>query len=646
MSQEYQIIQHEISKFGKLELVLHGYSKDFYKLLEEKGIIDHLKEIDQLGFISKAHPGNNHKRWDYICLQLHFLHKLKHATFKEGLNSSNIKGINNKALEKKMSKLQILQIAVLFSNLGHLKGTLASEISLFETLKENDELKRQILTPIFKYDKEWENYVENVFSNYDFYKVKYIIGLNFISNNLECDLTSKAIKIFFKDALEDDDPDLRRLKLIYLRVRQLSFIYLDSYNSDFPFHIDITKILLNIFNYNVLFNPNSSDFKSFFTESETTLAKNIYISPKSCELLETNKKEFKKALNTCLKKEKFEVSNFLNSYLKQVKFEIKSNSEFQSFQFYISKQDYKFLHTSLELFDIKQTLKNIYKSESELKSIFLKKISNKKDFNLSCIHDQRKNLFYLNIFIKKKAVNELNVKQFIHNYFLLHKKFLSNFQLNSFSDDVPELNVLASRNFNQHYSRKVFLQLLKILFRYDDRLNTFIKFDNQIFIEKLLYNTGIYPTGFTSNKASLIKIFDDILKLDISLIPKDIYNNIGFAKEVINLSNIKNNMNAFYCLFPVELENIKYDPSNLYNCQNPEISNQITDLDLILVLFNNTNYEFYIIEGKDSKKYIPSIQKDYNSKIKPNFKFKDILKGMKPLDSNGFKGGFVKIDNF
>ncbi|MBD3636001.1 MAG: hypothetical protein HUJ25_01565 [Crocinitomicaceae bacterium] len=639
MSTNYRIIEHEISKFGKLEVVLHKSSKAFYDILEEHGIVNHLKRIDQLGFISKSHPGNNHKRWDYVCLQLYFLHRLKHATFREGLNSANIKG-----LDKDMSRLELLQIAVLFSSIGHLKGSLASEIAFFQILNENPTKKAEFLKPI-QVDNTWDNYIKNIFENYDYYKVKNLIGLNFVKNHLDNKKIEKAIEIFFKNALEEDRAELRRLKLIFLRIRQISFVYLDSFNSDFPFQIDISKVLLNIFNYNTLFNPNSSDFASFLNECETSLSTKLYISAKSCELLEVNREYFKKEFAKSIKsksKSKLDFKDFLKSFTSQPNFEVLNAGFDNSFQYYISKEDINLFYNKLEFFDYNYAQKEIHGESKKFLSVLRKKLKSKNDFNLSFIHDQRKSQYYLNLYLKNNAVTDENFLQFLHNYFSLHKKFLSQFKLLSHAKEFDSFNRLAFQHITQHYCRKVFLQLFKILFENDKRLNAYIKFDNQVYIQKLIQNKIKYPTGYIEGKKEFLAVLEACNDKESKILPKDLRNNIGIATQLVKDSKIRN-MKAFYCLFPVELVNVKYDIKKHYECQNPETADQLTDIDLCMVLFNDSSFEFYLIEGKDKNGFRPEIEEDFQKRIKPNFNYQSHIGDMNPMDISGARGGYIKI---
>lgn len=637
----YKLIEHEISKFGKLEVVLHKSSKKFYSLLNEKGVIDHLKKIDQLGFISKSHPGNNHKRWDYVCLQLYLLHRLKHASLRIGL-ASEFKLGNNFII----SNLEILQIAVLFSSIGHLPGTLAFEIALFEILKENKSKKNLFIKKINN-DKDWKEYCSKVFNEYDYYKVKNLIGLNFIQNYLKDEKIHKTIKIFFKNALDDDKAELRRLKHIFFRVRQLSFIYLDSFNSDFPFQIDISKILINIFNYTFLFNPNSNDLHSLLNECETNLAKKIYISQKSCELLEVNRRKFKKELLHKLNSKAKSAPNyndFLLSIIDYNNYDVLNKGYNRSFQFYISKED-------IISIDYKEGIKNIQCCISEFKKILRSRLKNKENFNLSFINDQRKELYFLNLFYNND-LREEELIQFLLNYFNIHKKYLNCFIFNKdFEKIYEEIKIDEFNLLTHHYCRKIFLHLMSMLFKFNKRLNAYIKFDNQVYIKQLINSESIYPTGYIEGKSNLISLIDKCLGKSKIYFSNEILNNIGLAKGIVESSKLKGNLNAFYCFFPIELENIKYNITKHYECQNPEEVDGITDIDLCLVLFNKSKFEFYIIEGKNTTKgYESKVKKDFKEKIKPNILYPKIISEIIPFKNkiNGkiCKGGYIKISNF
>jgi len=459
-----RIISHELSKFGKLHIALHAKSTVFYNQLEEDGLIDYLKNLDHLGFISKSHPGNNHKRWDYIMLQFFILHKLKDEVFRTGLSSNHKIDDQNQT-----SGLVILQIAILFANIGHLKGTLSSEIGLLNYLEQNPTYKNDFFIKINQ-SPNWKQFAYNIFDNKDYYKIKYLVALNYLLEKNSDPLIEKIVYLFFKNSLVDDDPKFRKLKWIFHKVRQVSFVYLDSFNSDFPFHIDITKILLNTGNYKTVFNPNSFDFDTFYDSCETTLTKKLYISEFASLLLQHNRSSFIEYLSKEVTRKgnnKLEFKNFLCSlYSRNVKsFEITNPKNQKCFQFFLSKEDIEFFGIKQELFNYQEASLLNYKKENNLNTLLNKNL-NHKNHRVSLIHDGRKSMFFNNLILNLSEITEEEQNQFLLNYFNVHKQFIDEFE---YKGNIQNLKTIATTFLLKHYSRKVFLQCTKFLFKYDTR---------------------------------------------------------------------------------------------------------------------------------------------------------------------------------
>jgi hypothetical protein len=636
-----RIISHELSKFGKLDIALHAKSTIFYNQLEEDGLIDYLKNLEHLGFISKSHPGNNHKRWDYIMLQFYILHKLKDEVFRTGLSSNHKIDDQNQT-----SGLVILQIAILFANIGHLKGTLSSEIGFLNYIEQNPTFKNDFFKKIDQ-SPNWKPFADNIFDNKDYYKIKYLVALNYLLEKNTDPLIEKIIYLFFKNSLIDDDPKLRKLKWIFNKVRQVSFVYLDSFNSDFPFHIDITKILLNTGNYKTVFNPNSFDFDAFYDSCETTLTKKLYISEFASLLLEHNRSSFIQYLGKEVTRKgnnKLDFRNFLCSlYSRNVKsFEISNPKNQKCFQFFLSKEDIEFFGIKQELFNYQEASLENYKNESFLNTLLNKNLSEKKH-RVSLIHDGRKSLYFNNLILNIPEIIEGDQKQFLINYFNVHKQFIEKFE---YTGKFLNFKTIAITFLFKHYSRKVFLQLTKILFKYDYQLSAYIKFDNQQLIYELAKSVPTFsPTGYIKSKSNLLEKLN--IYLTISTIPNDIKNNFRIAKHIIeNVTSIKRYFNAFYCLFPIELDKYYLDPNKLYKQQNPETVRTLTDIDLLLVLFNESKFELYVIEGKDQDNgFEAAVRDDFNNRIIPNLRFTNNVSPIQIVNVNQAKGGYIKIDN-
>ncbi|WP_420378973.1 hypothetical protein [Gilvibacter sp.] len=637
-----KIISHELSKFGKLNVALHHKSTDFYTLLESKGIINYLKGLDHLGYLSKSNPGNNHKRWDYVVLQLYILHKLKDGVFRTGLSSNHT--IHD---QLQTSGIVILQIAVLFANLGHLSGTIASESALLDFLNQNNTAKTNFLSNIST-NATWNQFSENIFSNNDVYKTKYLIALNFLFTNCQDEDIKQIILVFFQNSLVDDEPKLRKLKWVFHKVRQISFIYLDSFNSDFGFRIDITKILLNPYNYKTLFNPNSIDYESFFDSCETALTKKLYITENAAKTLEYNKRRFFKFLvdeSSRSGNNKLVFNDFLISLItrKVPRFEIKeTHNDNRCYQFYVSKDDLELFGIKREFFNYYQAQLNNYKQSNAFNALINKGLTNKEHM-VCLVHDGRKTLFFLNLVLNYKSLLENEQDQFILNYLNVHSKFLDEFK---FVSKITAFKSIAITNLRRHYSRKVFLQLFKILFNCDYRLNSFIKFDyHQVIKSQSKTNPNFHATGYVKGMSVFKEYLTAIIANDE--LPADLKNNHRIANHIVdNVTQIKRYVKVFYCLFPIEVDQLNLDPSKLYQQQNPESAKTLTDVDMVMAIFNSSKFELYLIEGKNQGVgFQAATNDDFNNRINPNLKFPNAMPTIQIVNEQNTKGGFVCYSN-
>jgi hypothetical protein len=405
--------------------------------------------------------------------------------------------------------------------------------------------------------------------------------------------------------------------------------------------------LLNTGNYKTVFNPNSFDFDTFYDSCETTLTKKLYISEFASLLLEHNRNSFIDYLGKEVTRKgnnKLDFTNILCSlYNRNVKsFEISNPKNQKCFQFFLSKEDIEFFGIKQELFNYQEASFKNYKNESYLNSLLNKNLTDKKN-RVSLIHDGRKSMYFNNLILNIPDIIEGEQKQFLLNYFNVHKQFLEKFE---YTGNFPNFKTIATTFLFKHYSRKVFLQLTKVLFKYDYQLSAYIKFDNQQLIYELAKSFPTFtPTGYIKSKVNLLEIINKYLT--IATIPNDIKNNFRIAKYIIeNVTSIKRYFNAFYCLFPIELDRYDLDPSKLYMQQNPESVQTLTDIDLLLVLFNERKYELYIIEGKDQDNgFEAAVRDDFNNRIIPNLRYPINISPIQIVNVNQAKGGYIKIEN-
>ncbi len=76
MNKKNKKIDYYVQQLGKLAVKLCSQAQKCYNLLKQKGDIDAMKEIDQLGVIRGVYTGAHHTRWEYLMVQLSLVNLL------------------------------------------------------------------------------------------------------------------------------------------------------------------------------------------------------------------------------------------------------------------------------------------------------------------------------------------------------------------------------------------------------------------------------------------------------------------------------------------------------------------------------------------------------------------------------------------
>lgn len=595
------LLTHEVSNLGRFNINLHGVAAEFYKLALKDGLIDYLKRLDHLGFIAKAHPGNHHKRWDYVCLQLFLFQKLKHSNFNTGLNSANKIG----AIE--VSNLELVQLFVLVANVGHLEGTVSGEKALFDFLVQNESKKLEFLKSINQY-QSFSGIAKKIFDDNDFYKIKYLIALNYLLSKQANENIISAIEHFLMSYVVGNEKTEKLLNLFH-RVRRICFVYLDSHHCHTPLQLNISKILINIFNYDELFNPVEHDYDKILDASETVLTKQIYLSPLSSQTFKTNYDAFILYLRKYIDGgKKVNYNNFLISFLKgrREKFELlfPNQEQYLPLQFYLSKDALKIFDTPYN-HDFESFVKKLFDEEKSIEKT-LKNLLPKGEYKMTVQYDIRKTLLFFT-FIVPKSLNQNHFKIFINNFCQAVNRILQIIAVPS-SENIPQ-NFIDEliKGVRNDIIRRLFLFILKLLFETNNRLNLYIKFQYkqvQNKINKNTYLNKLYEANFAKNQQEFERQIKHLLELNL---PEDIENNIRLIRSVANENNVfKTGGSCYYTVLPVEVEEKIFNPAELDKLGNSEVKNIITDIDAMLLVVNNTSIQLFLLEGKKIMKNFQS----------------------------------------
>lgn len=631
------LLKHELTSLGHQAIALRPNASKLYKLLVKNDLISFMKRSDHLGVISSSHPSNNHKRWDYVVLQLKLLQALKNSPINSGLSSAGIKELPGVTGE------DFLQCCILLSNIGHLPGTISSERSLLKFLEENQTFKTTFLSNINS--TQFAAIINDVFDQKDYYKLKYLIALNFLTNEASSSDFVSMLRVFLENPIEKDSVKIGKLKMLFFKLRRIAFVYLDGYNSDFPLHISITKIMLDINNYEHLFNPNSTDFEQFFKHSEETLTKKLYINLESSFLHHKNHLQFNEYLWN--RRTRLDFKNILVSIIRQKNTYTFNNNEGNRFKFqaYFSNSDINDFSNIVSL-DFKKACKEIYTIEGELNNEINKALKNKSN-SICVLNDNRKDLVFVNMFFDKFKQSKDDTRSSLKNMNIVCERIFNQFVFTG-NKDLKEVfePFLQSKN-RKAFVRKYLHFIIKYLiakkhYSNNGDFNVFIKFD---YLRSAIKNNFSFnETVYYKNKKDFLTSIDTILTSQA--LANDLLNNVGLIKHIITKeTKLSKNLRFFCSYFPYEVEQVSYKPELLEKSTSAHSRKVLTDIDSILIIFNDTYFELYIIEGKDVRRGIETIVSRELNLIRDLFEFTSLFSQPKVIRENGAKGGYICCTN-
>lgn len=320
------ILNYNVPQLGKVTSELYDEAENCYNFLDYYPYVEKMKNIDQLGVIRGVHEGAHHSRWEYVMVQLSLIHQL--STLKDertGRNIANGLGLQrkNNFSGSKISGAGIIQMWILLFNSGHLPGTFATEKGLLRYSMENLRFQEVIYEGLN--NKTWHIF-DKVCEDKDVYNFHKVLicfqllrhkGSNTRFGNELIDLFLEVINYHFPG--EDTKNRQSNLINLYNRIRQLSFLFLDSQYLSFPLNLDLSKIFFNFPYYiNDLFKKHNSSILRTLDSFEDLLSINVYHSPEAISGLGIHSKNIEETtmnreINTITGLKKY-LKNYNNFY--------------------------------------------------------------------------------------------------------------------------------------------------------------------------------------------------------------------------------------------------------------------------------------------------------------------------------------------
>lgn len=266
-----------------VNILMGRCAEKLYTELSSLGYIDRLKEINQLGAI-KIKSKYKRTRFDYVNLQLYFhdvLRECKGAVVFEYAysNQINFKEFDLNILDKtnKPSILDVIQIMILISNVGHFKNTFDANIGIIEACNTDESLKERFLDYFSAEDRILVNKIIDNNNYMHFNLINALLLLDKCDKNLESvRIAKKLIHIYLGE--DTSSEKIRYAFKIFKGVRNLAFYTYDLPVSAIPFKIDISskEDICTIFNE--LFDKynNNETAKKLFDAIGSLLGATVY----------------------------------------------------------------------------------------------------------------------------------------------------------------------------------------------------------------------------------------------------------------------------------------------------------------------------------------------------------------------------------
>lgn len=214
-----------------------------------------------------------------------------------------------------------MQIWILLFNAGHLPGTFATERALLRYCQKHSDL-RAIITKGLPVGKQRE-YFKEILENEDIYNFHKILiyfhlgryrGYSSKTPNF-VDFLQEVLNFYIIDSEEHEEKQ-RNLKNLFHRIRQVSYLFLDSQYGPVPIDFNLSTIFLNFPDHIVpLFKEYNTPIIRTLDSLEDLLSINMYHSDKSMRELGFHTKRIEQLIDKKKKDKELTKITGLQRYL-------------------------------------------------------------------------------------------------------------------------------------------------------------------------------------------------------------------------------------------------------------------------------------------------------------------------------------------
>jgi len=240
-------IEEYVPLFGKVNLNFTGIASELYLKFDDLSEFSRQKMNDHLGLLAHSFETLRHSRYDYLIFQS-VLSEIIENNFKGTTTAQGSLKIQKKIYRGN----EILKVWFMLSNLGHCKYTIGDEKALMIHASKRRGFRSTLIAPIK--DPDLKAWAEKVINRFDYIKFHHIISIYRIYKLYKRNISkqNEIIRLYKLLLLPTqgityvtDVFKLGLLKTLYKNIRTLSILSLDANNSHIPISINILSTILS-----------------------------------------------------------------------------------------------------------------------------------------------------------------------------------------------------------------------------------------------------------------------------------------------------------------------------------------------------------------------------------------------------------------
>ena len=269
-------ISYHIPSLGHVSVPLWKESETVYKALSEsrKKEISRIKDVPNLGIVSKAYEGARHSRWEYVVLTMYLIEACQIYDFFKVSSGFRLSNGSTVSSASELMKSWAMLLAT-----GHLYWTFTTEKLLLDEIYAKKEAQEKLLHKIPNATvKSW---AQEVINERNYYYFHYLISYYRIDLIVEEDSDKEMMYSLLNSLILDTENEtLERSKKIFKRIKRIAFLHLDGEYSPTLDNLKLSRVLRDKEALEKLLYSDGEE-NDELSSFEANLIENVYLGKKT-----------------------------------------------------------------------------------------------------------------------------------------------------------------------------------------------------------------------------------------------------------------------------------------------------------------------------------------------------------------------------